>query len=338
MSRTLTDNESREPLALAQNTPDQRRVSPMEYARRRSLLRDDPDIDVVDMPTLVGIAKAIEDEAVRRYRFLAELMESRGETSTAAAFRVMLEEEQSHVQAVDRWATSVGQPDVSAEDFEWQLPADLSSSWDNVAGSALLTPYRAFALAVENEERAFSFYAYLAAHAENDEIRAEAEKLGGEELRHAALLRKWRRRAYHRERRPSRPETVEIDSVAMLRDALAQREAAIAAEHLALAPRLRRAGDAASADLLERAIPAGTAPAPIAAAPATTAPADTSDLPAKEDPRHLLVDAQRPLEAMADMLETVMATADGELFDEAAAAMARVVERISQISLRMRQP
>lgn len=332
MRRTLTDNESREPLALAQNTPNQRRVSAREHARRRSLLREDPDIDVVDMPTLVGIAKAIEDEAVRRYRFLAELMESRGETSTAAAFRVMLEEEQSHVQAVDRWAASVGEPDIAAEDFEWQLPADLSTSWDKVAGSALLTPYRAFALAVENEERAFSFYAYLAAHAENEEIRAEAEKLGGEELRHAALLRKWRRRAYHRERRPARSEPVEIDSIEELRDALAQHEAVIAAAHRALVPRLRHAGDHASAELLERAIPAGTSPSPVGASHATATSAGT------EDPRHLLVDAQKPLESLADMLEAVMANADGELFEEAAAAMGRVVERISQISLQMRHP
>lgn len=346
-----TDNKTRGSLAFGQNTLNRRRVGAAEHARRRSLLRDDPDIDVVDMPTLVGIAKAIEDEAVRRYGFLADLMESRGELSTAAAFRVMQEEEQSHVKAVDRWATSVGEPSVSAEDFAWQLPADLSSSWEEVAGSALLTPYRAFALAVENEERAFSFYAYLAAHAENEQIRAEAEKLGGEELRHAALLRKWRRRAYHRERRAVRPAPVEIDSLDAFHRVLADHQAAIASVHRALAPRLRHAGDEAGAALLERWIRA----APEAAAtdatinaaielPVTTptgAPAKSSPHPdvggstERETPRHLLVDAQKPLEALADVLEHVMANAEGDLFDEAAAAMGRVVERISQISLQM---
>lgn len=338
MRRTIPDNDSHEPLALGQDRLNRRRVSPMEYARRRSLLRDDPDIDSVDMPTLVGIAKAIEDEAVRRYRLLAELMESRGEPSTAAAFRVMLEEEQSHVEAVDRWAASVGEPEVAAHDFEWQLPADLSSSWDKVSGSALLTPYRAFALAVENEERAFAFYAYLAAHAENEQIRAEAEKLGGEELRHAALLRKWRRRAYHRERRPARTEQVEIDSVETLRDVLAQHEAAIATVHRALVPRLRRAGDEASAQLLENSIPATTTPALVVASATTAPPLDVTDTPVKENPRHLLVDAQKPLEALANVLEGVMATADGDLFEEAAGAMGGVVERISQISLQIRHP
>lgn len=334
MRRTLSNNDPHEPPALVHNERDQRRVAPGEYARRRSLLHDDPDIDVVDMATLAGIAKAIEDEAVRRYTLLAELMDLRGEPATAAAFRAMLEEERGHVQAVDRWAASVGEPVVATEDFQWQLPADLSSSWEEISGSALLTPYRAFAVAVENEERAFSFYAYLAAHAENARIRAEAEKLGAEELRHAALLRRWRRRAYHRERRPAHPERLQIDSVGMLRDVLAQHEAAIAAAHRALVPRLKRAGDDASAQWLERCIPATTPPpTPAAVSHPDAAALDSAGAPNKDDPRHLLVEAQRPLETLADLLEAVMATADGDLFEEAATAMGGVVERIARISL-----
>lgn len=336
MRRTLSSNDSHEPLALGQNKRDRRRVGPEEYARRRSLLHDDPDIDVVNMATLVGIAKAIENEAVRRYTLLTELMNRRGEPATAAAFRVMLEEERRHVAAVDLWAASVGEPVLlAADDFEWRLPADLSSSWDEISGSVLLTPYRAFAVAVENEERAFSFYAYLAAHAENAQIRAEAEKLGAEELRHAALLRRWRRRAYHRERRIARPERLQVDSVEMLRDVLAQHEAAIAAAHLALALRLKRAGDEASAQLLERSIPTMTQPPVSTVTSHPDTPLDTAGAPDEDDPRHLLVDAQKPLEELADVLEAVMATADGDLFEEAATAMRGVVGRIAQISLRI---
>ena len=336
MRRTISIEDPQEPLALGQDKLDQRRVSPGEYRRRRSLLHKDPDIDVVDMPTLVGVAKAIEDEAVHRYAMLAELMDRRGEPATAAAFRVMLEEERRHVVAVDRWAQSVGDPVVAAEDFQWLLPDDLSSSWDDISGSALLTPYRAFALAVENEERAFSFYAYLAAHGEDEKISAEAERLGSEELRHAALLRKWRRQAYHRERRAPRTGQVEIHSVARLREVLAQHQASIAAEHMALASRLRGAGDNASAQLLERSIPTTTdAPAPGRISRADEPASDPAGAPTEDDPRHLLVDAQKPLEALADTLETVMATAEGELFEEAAGAMSAVIQRIAQISLQI---
>src|SRR5690606_34113406 len=115
--------------------------------RHRPLLSEDPGIDMVDMATLVQVARAIEDEAVLRYDMLAGLMERRGEPAVAAAFRTMLEEERRHVEAVDRWAASVGDPAPPAADYQWRLPPDLSSSWEEVAGSALLTPYRAFALA-----------------------------------------------------------------------------------------------------------------------------------------------------------------------------------------------
>ena len=334
MRRTHSNGDPYEPLALGQNRRNQRREGPEEHMRRRSLLRHDPDIDVVDMATLAGVARAIENEAVRRYALLAQLMDERGEPATAAAFRVMLEEERNHVAAVDRWAASVGEAEPADEDFQWLLPNDLSSSWDDIAASALLTPYRAFAVAVENEQRAFAFYAYLAAHAENAQVRAEAEKLGGEELRHAALLRRWRRRAYHRERRMAQQTRIEIDSPAVLRDVLAQHEAIIAATHLALVPRLKRAGDAASAQLLQRSLPPGQEPqAPDAAT--DTPVRNAVDGPDTDDPRHLLVDAQKPLVALADVLEVVMATAEGELFEQAAAAMEQVVGRIAQISLRI---
>ena len=334
MRRTPPDSGFHEPSSPGADARDPHHSMRTRGTRRRSLLRDDPDIDVVSMATLVEIARAIEDEAVRRYALLAELMDRRGEPATAAAFRVMLEEERSHVAAVDRWAASVGEAAATAHDFEWQLPADLSSSWDDIAGSALLTPYRAFALAVENEERAFSFYAYLAARAENARIRAEAEKLGAEELRHAALLRRWRRRAYHRERASvqagqPRPGQLQIDSVEALREFLARQEAEIARIHLGLAQRLARAGDHAGANMLERSIPG---PVRSSAAGLAAPAADASASPG-EDPRHLLVDAQKPLEALADVLETVMATAEGALFEEAAAAMAGVIERIARITL-----
>ena len=335
MRRTQPGNDLNAPPSVEQNRRDPHHAGRQQSPRRRSLLGEDPDIDVVDMATLVQIAAAIEHEAVRRYEQLAGLMDSRGEPATATAFRVMLEEERRHVEAVDRWAASVGEAVPAAGDFEWRLPADLSSSWDEVAGSTLLTPYRAFAMAVENEERAFSFYAYLAARAENDQVRAEAEKLGTEELRHAALLRRWRRRAYHRERRAMRVDPPQVESVAMLRELLAQHEAAIAAVHFALVPRLERAGDEAGARLLESFIPQSArqraATAAIGVAPP---PMDMAGAP-DEDARHLLVDAQKPLEALADELEAVMATAEGDLFEEAAAAMTGVLERIARISLEM---
>jgi rubrerythrin len=54
-------------------------------------------------------------------------------------------------------------------------------------------------MAVRNEERAFAFWAYLAAYSADPEIKNAAEAMAREELGHVSILRKERRRAYHRE-------------------------------------------------------------------------------------------------------------------------------------------
>jgi len=305
-------------------------VSQETKIMRASPLGRDPGIESVSMPVLVGIAASIERESVQRYAALAATMERRGELATAAAFRVMLEDERAHADAVARWAESLGEPIPEPGKFSWQLPPDLSDSWDEISGSALLTPYRAFAIAVDNERRAFALYSYLAARATDPRVRVEAERLGIEELRHAALTRRWRREAWHRERRnagvEAPPVAVSIGSVGELRAFLAQREAAIAGSHRALAARLRALGDDEAARLLDDLVGSPSI------APSGTATPE-ADLPDSPDPVHLLVAAQRPLEALSEALEAVMRTAAGALFDEAEKALVSVVTRLARIAV-----
>lgn len=297
---------------------------------RASLLMRDPEIQSVSMPLLVGIASAIERESLKRYAALAETMERRGEAATAAAFRVMLDEERHHVDEVARWAAGLGEAVPEPGKFDWRLPAELSSSWDEISGSALLTPYRAFAIAVDNEKRAFALYSYLAARAADPRVRVQAERLGIEELRHAAVMRRWRREAWHRERRAEReeplPAAAAIASSEALRALLARREAAIAQAHRALAARLREIGNDESAGLLEALLQTPSHPASGAAG--TLAP-----LPDTDDPVHLLVAAQKPLEALSEELEAVMGTATDALFEQAEAALVNVVTRLARIAL-----
>jgi rubrerythrin len=70
-----------------------------------------------------------------------------------------------------------------------------------ITSSSLMTPYRALSMAVRNEERAFAFWSYVAAHADQGEIKRAAETMARQELEHVAKLRKERRRAYHEERK-----------------------------------------------------------------------------------------------------------------------------------------
>lgn len=317
--------------------------------RQEPLLRHAPQGQPVTLAVLVGIADAIERESVQRYAALADTMERRGDAATAAAFRVMLDEERGHLEAVARWAAGLGTAAPSADaaaPFAWRLPPDLSESWDDVTGSARLTPYRAFAIAVDNERRAFALYSYLSAQAVDARVAAEAEKLALEELRHAAVMRRWRRQAWHRERRDELPSSPSpgaarepapaVTTLQALHALLAHHEAAIAARLGDVAARLRAAGDAESAAVLDRlaATPSGPPGAGSASDDVARREAAT---PARQEPAHLLVAAQQPLEALSDALEQAMRTLDGEAFTAAAQAQSNVVERLARLALQVQR-
>jgi rubrerythrin len=292
------------------------------------LLERNPELGPVTLPLLVGLANAIEREAVERYARLVQIMERRGEPEVAAAFRRMLDEERTHVGEVERWTAALGERPPDAAQFRWRVPADLSKSWDEAAGSARLTPYRAFALAVDNEQRAFALYSYLAAAAEDPKVGAQAERLAHEELRHAALMRRWRREAWHRERRRAPKEPPVVVSIEQLHALLAHREATIRSCHRAVADRLGALGDARSAEVIEE-----TMQTP-AWEPASSA-APERRIPISDNPVRLLLAAQAPLEELSDTLESVMRRLEGELFAAAEKALANVIARIAKIALQI---
>lgn len=295
---------------------------------REPLLKTYPHMPKVTMRGLLGIANAIEHEAVRRYGLLADLMERRGEEATADAFRKMLEEERKHVATVEQWAADLDEAMPPVEEFEWLLPRELFNSWDEVAGSTILTPYRAFAIAVKNEERAFSLYTYLASHAAEPQVRAEAEKLAAEELDHATLLRRWRRAAYHREGRHVDRDAHSIKSATELSAFLSEAEAAIAGCYLSLAERMRQLGDTQSAllilDVLEN-----------ASQPAGPAKPCTDEDCRSDDPLLLLIAAQKPLEALSEKLEAILAAADEQLAPHVESALTKITARLARIALQI---
>lgn len=325
-------------------------------SQRQALLERDPEIESVSMRDLVGAANAIEQQAVRRYAELVAHMEQRGEAATAAACRVLHQHASQHAEAVPTWAAELGESLPPPEAYDALLPPELARSWDEMIDSALLTPYRAFALAVDNRTRGFAFYSYLAARATDERVRAEAERLGLDQLRRAAMLRRFRRRAYHDEHRPARLPDLTVNSPQALAEVLAQHEAAIAQQHRALAGRLRALGDEDSAALLEQSLPpvaTDGAPGAVAAGDHVTRGRE-SVAEGGEDARallatwaeggpqadsvsdtsaHLLVQAQKPLEAFSETLEAIMRTTEGALFEQTAAAMSEVVARLARISL-----
>jgi rubrerythrin len=146
---------------------------------------------MASMTELLSFARAMEQEAVDGYVALAARMRAEERPDLAAVFDGLVAEEEGHLGKVDQWlGERAPQPVNLPEPF-------FDDEGAGVVAPELLTSYRAFSMAVRNEERAFVFWTYAAAHAPSEAIRQAAERLAREELGHVATLRRERRRAFH---------------------------------------------------------------------------------------------------------------------------------------------
>jgi rubrerythrin len=188
------------------------------------LLDAEPPPSPRSLEELFALAHAMESRAAEAYAGFSRMMASEGRADLAAVFEAVAAEERGHVEGVDAWSLArLGQLPGTGVPPVPSLPTFEEESEAEIAGSALMTPYRALSIAVRNEERAFAFWAYLAAHAERDDVREAAEKMASEELAHAAIFRRERRRAFHRERDAGAVRITALEGElklrAMLRDA-----------------------------------------------------------------------------------------------------------------------
>jgi rubrerythrin len=152
---------------------------------------------------LVALAHALEVEAAARYRELAERMRLSDEETLARLFLFLASVEEKHVAHIDRRSLALLGHLPAAAQVRWELPETFD---EEAARSARLTPYDALAVAVRNEERAFAFYAYVAAGTDDPAVQDFAEELAKDELEHAVLLRRERRRAFRAGPRPDARE------------------------------------------------------------------------------------------------------------------------------------
>jgi rubrerythrin len=225
---------------------------------------------ITTLEDLLSTADAMERESADRYRGLAVQLRNQGDAIVAAEFEALAELEDRHVSEVTARAHAViGGPvnPISAE----RLPPVFD---EEEARGAMANAYQALAFAVRNEERAFAFYTYVAAAADNQSVRALAEDMARDELDHASRLRRLRRRAFHQER----PLEVEIPaSVERLRVLVQQWEERAAAAHAALAVRLESWGQRDEANVFRRLATeeeAASAGAPMAEARPLSSPAE----------------------------------------------------------------
>ena len=167
---------------------------------RMSLLRAEPAGKLHSLDELFALANAMEQEAASRYGELADEMQRQNKPDLSTVFTQLAAAEREHVGSVTRWSQSrLGRvPDPAR--VRWEVPKTFEAeAAEEIRTSRLMTLYRALSIAVQNEERAFAFWSYVAAFAEDDEIKEAAETMAREELGHVSTLRKERRRAYHSE-------------------------------------------------------------------------------------------------------------------------------------------
>ena len=182
------------------------------------VLAQEPGVPVADLDELLGIGAAMESEAVQLYAALEAEMTRQGVHKVAAVFGRLVAMEQHHVGTIAAFGQEILGHSISPfRSGEAAVRSRVTRPTADEAASMALTPYRALSIAVHTEERAFAFYTYLAATTADPAVRQYAEILASEELHHAALLRKERRQAYHREpRRPPLPVPETLDELASL--------------------------------------------------------------------------------------------------------------------------
>jgi rubrerythrin len=166
-----------------------------------SLLKSEPAGSVKSLEELIAIAAAMEQEAATRYAEIGERMRREGDPALASVFERLSADEMGHLDSVVQWSNRTKGRNPDPASIRWEIPETFDDEGVASAHPRLLTAYRALSMAVRNEERAFAFWSYVAAHAQSTEVRQAAERMAHEELEHVSILRRERRNAFHADRR-----------------------------------------------------------------------------------------------------------------------------------------
>lgn len=189
-----------------------------------SRLKTEPAGPVKSLEELFAIASVLEQEAAERYADIAVRMRSEGNPALAEVFEHLSADEQGHLDNVVHWSQQTKGQNPDPARIRWPLPETFDDEGAAVANPSLLSAYKVLSMAVRNEERAFAFWTYVAAHAEVAEVRKAAEEMAREELGHVSTLRRERRKAFHAERKsPDAAVSARSVSLAELERQLADR-------------------------------------------------------------------------------------------------------------------
>jgi hypothetical protein len=125
-------------------------------------------------------------------------MRNHGNSESATAFDRLIDEARKHQQRLAVWADLEDlEIDEAMMPVDWEDPR-VATRYDVEATDPYRsTPYKAFALAAHNQERAFRYLTYVAADSENPEVCDHAMNLARVQLDRVAAMRVLRRHAWH---------------------------------------------------------------------------------------------------------------------------------------------
>jgi hypothetical protein len=164
------------------------------------LLAAVPPAPVRDLGELYAVAFDLAETAAARYGALAELTDDNFR-SVRDVFARLAARERARAADLARACVvaSDATPDLAC--LRW-APVDLvpANELSDISDSGLSTPYTAWALAANHRQRAFVFWTYVIALADNPAVRRTAEDLAREALSDCDLWRRERRLAWRAER------------------------------------------------------------------------------------------------------------------------------------------
>jgi hypothetical protein len=159
-----------------------------------------PKSPVQNLPELYAIAFDVAQQAIRRYVALAARIDE-AFRPISCVFEVLTTRERDRADRLSAGCLSACGKHPDSSDLRW-APIDLvpAAELADVSDSGLSTPYTAWALAVRHRQRAFVFWTYIIALAEDPLVRRTAEELAHEALSDGNLLRRERRVSWRTER------------------------------------------------------------------------------------------------------------------------------------------
>ncbi len=144
----------------------------------------------LNLSELLLHALVIELEAMQRYKELADMMEQTGNHKVASIFTRMSEIEARHAEILDEKIRGRRLPMLTPSQYHWRGP-EAPENTDSARLFHLMTPVQAMTLALDNEKRAYEFFADVVDDSTDEQVRDLAAEFAAEEEQHVAWVEEW---------------------------------------------------------------------------------------------------------------------------------------------------